>query len=96
MKRKSKRRRYGLPPAGHAERAKTELRRIKQLTKTLRAKLKVPDCYHAAHLVQMISEARGAYRADRHDAGRGRGEGTGSRELFDKFERKCLIHMRER
>ena len=96
MAKRKRRRSYGLPPAGHAERSKCELRRIKQLTKTLRAKLKVPDCYHAAHLVQMISEARGAYRADRHDAGRGRGEGAGSRELFNKFERKCLIRMRER
>lgn len=98
MARRRRRRRFGAPAEVHAERARSTAREIKRLVGHLRRQLRdPPDCVHAFHLATALSQAGGAYLIDRDEGyGRGMRGGEGVRALLSKFEKKCVLHPKNR
>ena len=101
MARRRRRRRFGLPPEEHRDRARDEIREFKRLVGVLRSQLKdPPDCVHAFHLASTLAEVRGRYVVEDFSSGRRSGvkrglEGSISR-LLTKFEKKCVLHPKNR
>lgn len=90
-----RRKSYGLPPEGHADRAKSTLREIRRLLGVFRSRMKSPpDCIHAAHLLHTLAQQEGAYLIDRHDSGARRWEMAQetSRRALDRFVKVCVVH----
>jgi hypothetical protein len=91
-----RKRRFGSPPDVHKERAKSSLREIKRLTKTLRRHLADPaDCATAARLAITLAEQTGAHLIDRWEGGgRMSAGGRGPRQLIGRFIDKCVLKPR--
>ena len=95
---RKRRRRFGSSAETHLERAKSTAREVKRLADQLRRQLRdPPDCVHAFHLATTLAEQRGAFLIDRYEgSGRGITGGAGIRALLSKFEKKCVLHPKNR
>ena len=97
MARRRKTRRYGATAREHEERAKGTIREIKRLSGRLRQQLQdPPDCVHAFHLATTLAEQHGAFLIDRFESSAKTRGGESVRALLSKFEKKCVVHPRNR
>lgn len=89
--RRHRKRRFGASDSTHAERARGDLREIRELTKIARDNIDAGDCVRATSALVALATAEGAYVVNRSDSGGKKSPaGLPSDRLYSRFTRACI------